>query len=58
MNCSSIFTMFPTDRGMCCAFNMKKAEDMFKESKYTEMMTELMGRDRERSFQDSSLPDW
>ncbi len=27
--CSSIFTTFPTDQGMCCSFNMKAAEDIF-----------------------------
>ena len=40
MNCSSIFTMFPTDRGMCCAFNMKKADDMFKASRYRGIQVE------------------
>ncbi len=58
LNCSSIFTMFPTDRGMCCAFNMRKAEEMFKQSKYTEHMAKLIGRDRERSFQDAKVPEW
>ena len=30
VSCSSIFSMYPTDRGMCCSFNMQKAEEMFK----------------------------
>ena len=34
LSCSSIFTMFPTDRGMCCSFNKQRAEDMFNEGKY------------------------
>lgn len=31
--CSAIFTTFPTDRGMCCAFNMKKADEIFEDSR-------------------------
>ncbi len=34
LNCSAIFRTFPTDRGMCCAFNMIKADELFKESQY------------------------
>ena len=34
LSCSSVFTMFPTDRGMCCSFNKQMAEDMFNEGKY------------------------
>jgi hypothetical protein len=58
LNCSSIFTMFPTDRGMCCSFNMEKADKMFRQSKYTEMMNKLMDRDRSKSFEDSTVPSW
>ncbi len=32
INCASIFKTFPTDRGMCCTFNMANVDDMFKES--------------------------
>ena len=31
MNCSSLFIMRPTDRGMCCTFNMAKVEEVFRE---------------------------
>ena len=24
LDCAAIFTVFPTDRGMCCTFNMKE----------------------------------
>ena len=27
VSCSAIFTMYPTDRGMCCSFNKPKADD-------------------------------
>ena len=32
--CARIFTMFPTDRGMCCTFNLDAADKMFKASSY------------------------
>jgi hypothetical protein len=55
--CSSIFTMFPTDRGMCCSFNMKKANALFRQSKYTQMMDKLINRDRRMSFEDATVPE-
>ncbi len=36
MNCSAIFETFPTDRGMCCTFNMDAAEKIFSESRFQE----------------------
>jgi hypothetical protein len=32
ISCAAIFVTFPTDRGLCCAFNLKTAEDIFQES--------------------------
>ena len=32
--CSAMFQAVLTDRGVCCAFNMKKAEDMFLSKGY------------------------
>ena len=40
ISCPSIFEMVPTDRGMCCSFNMEKAENIFQKSKYTELINE------------------
>ena len=40
ISCSSIFEMKPTDRGMCCSFNMEKANKIFQKSKYTELLNE------------------
>lgn len=31
VKCSAIFKMFPTDRGMCCTFNLEAAEKIFHE---------------------------
>ena len=32
--CSAIFKTAPTDRGMCCTFNLQSAEEMFKDQQY------------------------
>lgn len=58
LSCSSIFSMFPTDRGMCCSFNMLKAEEMFRESKYRESVARFTKRDKDMSFQNSTVPEW
>ena len=45
INCSSIFRTRPTDRGMCCSFNMEKAEEIFKESQYGDMINGMQIQD-------------
>ena len=50
ISCSSIFRTRPTDRGMCCSFNMKKADDIFKESQYGEMINKMQKQDRDLGF--------
>ena len=40
ISCPSIFEMQPTDRGMCCSFNMEKAENIFQKSKYSELISQ------------------
>ena len=32
--CSAVFTSVPTDRGMCCSFNAKAAEELFSNGPY------------------------
>ena len=56
--CSAIFTTFPTDRGMCCAFNMKKAEDIFRDSRFTEQVKKHQENDKNMAYGIHSLPDW
>lgn len=56
INCATIFQQRPTDRGMCCAFNMEKAEDTFKKSKYTEAISKRQARDAMDSFEVSDPP--
>ena len=39
--CSSIFKPSPTDRGMCCTFNMPPANEIFVDSQFTRVVSEL-----------------
>ena len=58
MNCSSIFVARPTDRGMCCSFNSEKAEKVFRQGKYRDIISSLQDRDKSNSFDNSSMPSW
>ena len=58
MNCSSIFVTRPTDRGMCCSFNSEKAEKIFRQGKYRDVISSLQDRDKSNSFDNSSTPSW
>jgi len=44
--CSAIFSTFPTDKGMCCSFNMKAAESIFKGTTYPQLVQELQMKDK------------
>jgi hypothetical protein len=39
--CSAIFSQFPTDKGMCCSFNMKAAEEIFHKETYVQLVNSL-----------------
>ena len=39
VSCSQVFRTRPTDRGMCCTFNMEAAEQVFRASKYKSSVT-------------------
>ena len=55
--CSKVFDTFPTDQGMCCTFNINKAEEMFTKGKYNDMVNFMQVRDRNMSFdRNSSMP--
>lgn len=58
MPCSAIFNTFPTDRGMCCAFNMQSADRIFKKSRYVELIKQLQKTDMKKSFENTALPKW
>ena len=56
--CSAIFSTYPTDKGMCCAFNMRKAEEIFKSGKYVNLVQELQEKDKNTAFESSQEPRW
>ena len=39
ISCAAIFNTSPTDRGMCCSFNMEEADKIFEALSYTERGT-------------------
>lgn len=41
---------------MCCSFNMKAAEEIYRESAYTDILSEMQKRDKAQAFVSSSLP--
>jgi hypothetical protein len=56
--CAAIFTTFPTDRGMCCAFNMKAADEIFEGKMYSNLIKGLQNYDQSHSSGNSIIPDW
>ncbi len=56
--CSAIFETYPTDRGMCCGFNMKKAETIFRSGAYVSMIKRMQDTDYARAFGISKKPKW
>lgn len=58
ISCNAIFQKRPTDRGMCCSFNIEKAENIFKKSKYTNVITTRQKHDSKNGFQSSRKPFW
>jgi hypothetical protein len=39
--CEAIFSTFPTDRGVCCSFNMKAADEIFQDKRYSSLVQSL-----------------
>ena len=58
VSCSAIFQKRPTDRGMCCSFNMKKAEHVFRTSKYKKAISSGQSKDSANGFDSSRTPNW
>ena len=56
--CSSIFSTFPTESGMCCTFNLQKADEMLKESKFVDSVKSLQARDEKESYETTQTPGW
>ena len=58
ISCNAIFQKRPTDRGMCCSFNMDRAEEIFIESMYTNVIANRQEHDSKNGFQTSKKPNW
>ena len=58
ISCAAIFDTFPTDKGMCCAFNMETAEEIFKKSDYTKLVMDKQDENNFLSFTDFTPPSW
>ncbi len=55
--CSAIFQTFPTDRGMCCSFNMKSAEEIFVGKTYSQQIKQMQSHDKYLSLENPVLPN-
>ena len=53
--CSAIFSTFPTDRGMCCSFNMEAAEAVFHGETYPQIVQALQMKDKKNSISNVSI---
>ena len=58
ISCSAIFTTYPTDQGMCCAFNMKAADKILKGKLYSSLVNGLQNEDKSNAFDSSTPPSW
>ena len=56
VSCAAIFTTFPTDRGMCCSFNMKAADEIFQGNTYPLLVKSMQDYDKANSYSNSTLP--
>jgi hypothetical protein len=54
--CSEIFVAFPTDNGICCAFNIKSADEIFARNAYSEMISNFQKMDKNSAFNAESAP--
>lgn len=57
ISCSAIFKTFPTDAGMCCTFNLVKANALFLESEYTKLIMKLQAIDKLNAFTNGTEPE-
>ena len=58
ISCNAIFNQRPTDKGMCCSFNMGKADQILKESKFTKAISARQLEDADYAFEDDDPPQW
>ena len=55
VNCSSIFQKRPTERGICCSFNAKETNELFRNTTYRKMVSLMQKQDELYSIDDSSI---
>ena len=55
VNCSVIFKTNPTDRGMCCTFNANAAEEIYRESKFSQNVASLQKQNVQDSFECNNI---
>ncbi len=48
--CSQIFSTFPTDEGLCCSFNMKAAEDIYRKSIFRDNLQTIQSLDKKNAL--------
>ena len=58
ISCNAIFQKRPTDRGMCCSFNIEKAEKILKDSKYSYAISSRQKDEKDKGFEMSEVPEW
>ena len=58
ISCSAIFQKRPTDQGMCCSFNMERAETLFKASNYSNAVSTLQEEELQNVFEKGGIPSW
>jgi len=56
MSCAAIFNTFPTDRGMCCSFNVDAAEEIFAGNTFSGLIKDLDDQDRGNAFLNPNVP--
>ena len=58
VDCNKIFQKRPTNHGMCCSFNMKKAEELLRTSRYQKAISLRQQEDLESGFESSDKTKW
>lgn len=56
--CAALFDPFPTDQGMCCTFNMNKADQLFIDSQFTKLIMDIQSENRQNAFDNGTKPEW
>ena len=51
VNCSSVFTLTPTDRGMCCRFDVKRQAGQFQANRFSQGLAKLQDQTVKRSLE-------